>query len=276
MKLVVTGGSGKVGGAVIARALAEGHEVLSVDRAPLEVQDGAESVVLEMSDYEGLVDAFRGADALVHMAAIPNPTLAPDTVVHNSNVVGSYNALRAAAEVGIRRICQGSSINAIGLAYSQVQQFDYFPIDEDHASYVEDPYSLSKRICELQGEAIARRFPGTSIASFRFHWVIADRQMAVDRYGLETEAGRRELWAYTLLDEAARACLLAVETDLGGHEAFHIIAPDTSLAVPTRVALDRYFPDIPRRAAFEGRESLFSSAKAGRLLGWHHRGSTAV
>ena len=88
------------------------------------------------------------------MAAIPAPGHHPDHEVHNNNVMGSYNALRAAVEVGIQRVCQASSVNATGLAYSRWPHFDYFPLDEEHPTYNEDPYSLSKWICEEQGQLV--------------------------------------------------------------------------------------------------------------------------
>lgn len=57
----------------------------------------------------------------------------------------SYNILRAAAELGIARVAQASSINAIGGYLSQGgPTFDYFPVDEQHAARPHDPYSLSK------------------------------------------------------------------------------------------------------------------------------------
>ena len=46
----------------------------------------------DITDYAALENAFRGCDAVVHMAAIPAPGHLPDHVVHNNNVVGSYNA----------------------------------------------------------------------------------------------------------------------------------------------------------------------------------------
>ncbi len=71
-----------------------------------------------------------------------------------NNVVGSYNALRAAAEHGITRICQASSVNAIGLSYSRTPRFDYFPIDEAHPNYSEDPYSLSQMDLRATGRLL--------------------------------------------------------------------------------------------------------------------------
>ena len=57
---------------------------------------------------------LQGCDALVHLAAYPSPGGHPDYEVHNNNVVGSYNALSAAARLCIKRVCQASSINATG------------------------------------------------------------------------------------------------------------------------------------------------------------------
>ncbi len=209
---------------------------------------------------------------MIHMAAIPTPTRNPDHVVHNNNVVGSYNALRAAVENGILRICQASSVNAIGQAYSRAPRYDYFPIDEDHPNYAEDPYSLSKWICEQQADAFARRYEGISIASMRFHWVLPDRGVAAERYRDPGWRVEKHLWAYTRRDAAADACLRAVAADLGGHEVFYIVAPDTAADTPSRELAARHFPDVPIRGDFPGRSSFMTSAKAGRLLGWVHPG----
>jgi nucleoside-diphosphate-sugar epimerase len=72
----------------------------------------------------------------------------------------------------------GSSVNALGLAYAQERRFDYFPVDELHPTYCDEGYSLSKWICEQQADSLTRRFAGLSIASLRFHWVVADRVQA--------------------------------------------------------------------------------------------------
>src|SRR5207302_4146550 len=132
-------------------------------------------VQADLSDYEAFEKALHDCDALIHMAAIPSPGHHPDHVVHNNNVVSSYNALRAAAELGIQRVCQASSINAIGMAYSRRPHYDYFPLDERHPTYNEDPYSLSKWICELQAESMVRRYEDMTIASMRFHGVVPSR-----------------------------------------------------------------------------------------------------
>jgi nucleoside-diphosphate-sugar epimerase len=273
MKIALTGGSGGIGRAVVAQALARGDSVVSIDRvAPVETPQSAgfSFVQAEMSDYDRLVAAFEGCDAVIHMAAIPSPGRHPDHVVHNNNVVGSYNALRASAEHNITRICQASSVNAIGHAYSRMPRYDYFPLDEQHPNYSEEPYSLSKWICEQQGDAFARRYEGMSIASIRFHWVVPNRARAAVNFTLDSPRRDKHLWAYTRFDAAADACLKSIEADFRGHEVFYIVAPDTTVDVPSRELAERYFPQLPIRGDFEGNCSFFNSAKAGRMLGWRH------
>ena len=57
----------------------------------------------------------------------------------------SYNVLRGCAELNITRVCQMSSLNAIGATYTPHQRiYDSFPIDEKSIAKPADPYSLSK------------------------------------------------------------------------------------------------------------------------------------
>jgi nucleoside-diphosphate-sugar epimerase len=272
MKIALTGSSGGVGRAIQALALERGHTLTAIDRVtpPGDVPAGVTFIEAEMSEYDKLVDAFAGADALIHMAAIPAPGRHPDHIVHNNNVVGSYNALRAAAENGIMRICQASSVNAIGHAFSRSPRYDYFPIDEEHPNYSEEPYSLSKWICEAQADAFARRYEDMSIASMRFHWVVPDRAKAAERYTLDNPNFAKNLWAYTRFDAAADACLLSLTAPFKGHEVFYIAAPDTTVDVSSRDLVAEHFPGMPINGDFAGRSSFFSSKKAERMLGWTH------
>jgi nucleoside-diphosphate-sugar epimerase len=274
MKIAVTGGSGGIGRAITDMALAQGHEIVSIDRVePKEPVAGVTYVIADAADYDALVAAFAGCDAMIHMAAIPHPMNDPNHIVHNNNVVGSYNALRAAVENNIMRICQASSVNAIGQAYSREPRYDYFPIDEDHPNYAEDPYSLSKWICEQQADAFARRYEGISIASLRFHWVLPDREFAAEHYKKLSWTPQKHLWAYTRRDCAAEACLLSVKTDLKGHEVFYIVAPDTAFDRPSRDLAAEFIPGVEIRGEFAGRASFMTSAKAERMLGWVHPGN---
>jgi nucleoside-diphosphate-sugar epimerase len=271
MKIALTGGSGRIGRAVAADAIAHGHTIVNIDQAPpVELHANIEFIAADIQDYDALVQAFRGCDALIHMAAIPAPIGHLDHTVHNNNVVGSYNALRAAVEVGIRRICQASSVNAIGLSFSRKPRFDYFPLDEKHASYVEEPYSLSKWICEQQADSFARRYEDVRIASMRFHLVVPERADAAKLYAFADEAHARHLWAYTRSDAAARACLLSLQAPIEGHEVFYIVAPDTVMDVPSLDLASRLHAGVPITGDLSGNRSFFNCSKAEHMLGWTH------
>ncbi len=274
-RVAVTGAAGRVGQGVLELLGRQGKVVVGVDTVvPPRGSGGAhvEWVQADMTDFGAVVKAFDGCDGLVHLAAIARPGQLQDSVVHGNNVVASYNALRAAAEVGITRICQASSINAIGSAWSRSPRYDYFPLDEAHPSYTEDPYSLSKWICEQQADAIARRFSPVGIASFRYHMVVPDRDRAVGNYsGAPDHVAVKNLWGYTSLAAAAGACWLALGSDLSGHEAFHIVAPDHTGEAPARELAQRYYPGVPLRRQLADNESFFDSSKAGQILGWRHQ-----
>lgn len=271
MRIAITGGSGRVGRAVVDLALARGHAVVSIDRAepPATERPGVRAVRADAAQYDELLAAMGGCEALVHLAAIPSPGNHPDHVVHNNNVAGSYNALRAAAELGVRRVAQASSINAVGAAYSRRPRYDYLPLDEAHPTYNEDPYSLSKWICEQQADSIARRYEAMTIASLRLHWVADGRPDLGKLPNVSHESLAHNLWGYTTLAAAARACLAILDADYRGHEAFFIVAPTNVLGEESRALKQRHYPQAEDRG-LDGARGFFDCAKAERLLGWTH------
>jgi UDP-glucose 4-epimerase len=108
------------------------------------------------------------------------------------------------------------------------------------------------------------------IASMRFHWVVPDRQTAAKSFTRESANPGKHLWAYTRFDAAADACLRSLSAEFGGHEVFYIVAPDTTVDVPTLDLARQHFPSVPVRSDLSGNKSFFSSAKAEKLLGWTH------
>jgi nucleoside-diphosphate-sugar epimerase len=274
-RVAVTGAAGRVGQGVLDLFLSRGNAVVAIDSLAAQEERLDENVTwvqADVTDYSAIVKALDGCDGLVHLAAIARPGLVEDSVVHANNVVGSYNALRAAAEVGITRVCQASSVNAIGCAWSRSPRFDYFPLDEEHPGYAEDPYSLSKWICEQQAEAVARRYPEMSISSFRYHMVVPERARATAIYAeAPVEVAVKNLWGYTSLAGAAGACWLGLDSKVIGHEAFHIVAPDHVGGASSTELAEQYYAGVPRPRALRDDESFFDCTKAARLLGWQHQ-----
>lgn len=276
MRIAITGGSGMLGSALAAYALAEGHSVISIDRAlPVNTlpnpSKGIAYFAADVRDFGEMVGCLRGADALIHLAAHRSPLHNADTVVYGDNTLSSYNALSAAATLGIDRVCMASSINAIGGVYSRAPRYNYFPVDEQHPTYAEDPYSLSKWVLEQQGDAFARRYESMRIASLRFHGIIDSLDQAVAHTVTTHPPMIRHLWGYTLTSESCRACLLAVTADFSGHEVFYIVGPHTPTSQSSRELAAQYYPETVIRGDFDGNASFFDCSKAARLLGWMHQ-----
>ena len=75
-QVVVTGGSGKLGRAVVADLLQHGWAVINVDQIPPPKDQGCPHVRIDLTDFGQAVDALTtipedGVDAVVHLAAIP-------------------------------------------------------------------------------------------------------------------------------------------------------------------------------------------------------------
>lgn len=271
MRIAVTGGNGELGRSLIPYLLEQGHAVVSIDRAlPAVHNQLVTALVADTRNFGELAACLRDCDALVHLAAHRSPMNHPDSVVYIDNTAGSYNALSAAATLGITHVCLASSINAIGGAFSRAPRYDYFPLDEQHPTYNEDPYSLSKWICEQQADSFVRRYEQMRIASLRFHWVTEDPAAPAKFYRDLDSLQAKHLWAWTHRSAAARACLLGVTADFRGHEVFFIVAPTTVVSTPSLELVQRFYPGLPVRGDLSGTRSFFDSSKAERLLGWNH------
>lgn len=273
-RIAITGARGGVGSRISKTALEQGHSVIAIDRPDtmdrsVEHPDRAD-LACDVTSYDELESAVKGADALIHLAAYPSPGKRPIHQTHNNNVVGSYNALSVAVSLGIDRVCLASSINAIGGVYSRSARYDYFPVDEKHPTYNEDPYSLSKWICEQQADSFARRYEQMSIATIRLHWAVPDRDLVLSRESKHPEIEAKQLWGYTTFDAVTRACLRSLVADFAGHECFYIVAPLTTTLTPSIELAQKYFPDVPVVGDLSGTNGFFDCSKAERILGWRH------
>ena len=276
MRVVVTGGSGKAGSAIITELLEYGHEVLSVDTA---AGDGRTSFMrADVTDYGQTLSVLHGADWVIHMAAIPSPVSDPPEVVFSTNTISTWNVLQAAEVLGITKLVLASSVNAMGLVFSRdTVPPKYLPIDEEHPTRAEDSYSLSKLVGEEIAEGFCRKNP-MQIASFRFHGLRRDDEL--EEYSASPEMdplpGAKSLWGYLRLDDAARACRKALEADWEGHEAFFLNASDTTLGLPTEEAAAIAYPGVPLNKPLPGFQAAIDCSKAQRLFGWESTGSWRV
>ena len=106
-RVVITGGSGKVGRASTKELLRPGYEVINLDVSPPGEQL-CRFTRVDFTDYgqvfEALSDldgAYRGVDAVVHLAAIPGPGNAANAHLFHNNSTSSFNVFWAARKAGI-------------------------------------------------------------------------------------------------------------------------------------------------------------------------------
>ncbi len=209
MHVLVTGGTGLVGKAVIERLVAHGWDVRVIGLEPEFSAAGVEYRCCDILDFAAVREQVRGCQSIIHLAAIPNPRQSPGHAVFEVNTAGTFNVFEAAAAEGIRRVVQASSINAIGCAWGTVDIAPrYLPIDEQHPAYTTDPYSLSKQIVEDIGPYYWRR-DGISSAALRLPGVLPVSRSSTDQYWQGRERMRAFLDEFAALPAAERAARLA-------------------------------------------------------------------
>ena len=99
----------------------------------------------DLTDLGQTMEVLQGADAVVHLAAIPAPYMVTDAETFRINTISSYNIFSAAAAMKLRRIVWASSETALGLPFDRAP--DYAPVDEQH-TYPEYTYALSRVVSE--------------------------------------------------------------------------------------------------------------------------------
>lgn len=302
MKVLVTGGSGRVGGYVLRELLERGHALLNFGRTPPLVERVAH-LPGDLSDAPAMRMAAQGCDAIVHLAAVAHPRRASPEVVMQSNVMGTFYVLEAAVSAGVSKVVFASTDATLGFAFQQRPLHPvYLPIDEDHPCVPHDEYGLSK----VLGEITCKRYSdayGLRTVCIRINsaWCLdrAGAEVAArsgslrlspwpvenlwELYRLQIEhpegpfpvpgppAPPTRLWGYTDARDTAQAIRLAVEDAAIGHDVFLTSADDTCARMESAAIAERYYPSVPIRAPLEGHSSLFSHAKATQLLGYRPR-----
>jgi nucleoside-diphosphate-sugar epimerase len=282
MRVVVTGGLGKVGRAAVDALLRGGQDVTAVDLArPVyerAIAGGPRYVRADVTDAGQAFDACSGADAVVHAAAIPDGFHDPPHVVFATNVTATWNTLEAAVAAGASRFVYVSSETVPGfLGGDRPADPRYVPVDEAHPVAPQDAYAVSKHVGETLMDAAVRR-AAIACISLRPSWVQweGNYERSLGPVVRDPEQCGRNLGSYVDVHDLADAIRLAVESDLPGHEVVYVAAPDNAAGRPLVELARRAFRDrVEIRHDLIEREdaSGISSAKARRLLGWSPRRS---
>jgi nucleoside-diphosphate-sugar epimerase len=276
MRILVTGARGKVGRATVESLLAAGHDVTATDLgAPVfeRPEPGREAYVkADLTDAGEAYAVVRGHDAVIHAAAIPEPTRNPAHVVFENNLMSTFNAIEAAVRWGVPRFVNVSSETAPGWFFAERAFLpDYLPVDEEHPLRPQDPYATAKVFGEQLMDAAVRRSDVRCI-SIRPSWVQWEGNIE-GNLGPIVRGGGDEpsdgFWSYVDMYDLAEVMRLAAESDLPGHEVFYAAQPDNSAGLPFADLVRRHHGDeIALRELPRPDASGISCAKADRMLGW--------
>jgi len=118
MKIIVTGGSARAGRFIIQEMVSHGYDVVNADITSGPDQR-ARFVAVDVIDFGQVVTVTKGATAIIHMAAIPNPLMTPEHEVFRVNMVSNWNVLEEAEIHDIPKLALASSVNAIGAVFSK-------------------------------------------------------------------------------------------------------------------------------------------------------------
>jgi UDP-glucose 4-epimerase len=276
MKVVLTGSRGKVGRAATQALVDQGHDVLGVDLVRPVFDAGivvpGRYQMADLTDAGSAYAVVAGADAVVHVAAIPQPTGNPPHVVFNTNVMSTFNMIEAAVKFGVKRFVNVSSESIVGNHFAERPFLpSYAPVDEHHPLYPQDAYSLSKQFGEQLMDAAVRRsdIRAISIRPSTVH----NEDNYEENLGKQVRDASNlsgNLWSYIDVYDLADAIVLATESDLPGHEVFYIASPDNAGGHDFAEILHRYYGDqIELRPLDRVDSSGLSIEKARRLLGWN-------
>jgi UDP-glucose 4-epimerase len=283
MRVLVTGARGKVGRALVPALIHKGHDVRATDvgrpdwdriQDPDTTEDYRQA---DLTDAGACYALAQDCDAVVHAAAIPQPVHNPPHVVFENNVMSTFNMLEGAIAAGTSRFVNFSSETVPGFIYA-LRPFKprYLPIDEEHPVTPQDPYATSKRFGELLMERAPERADIVTV-SIRPSWVqdLASYERNIGPVVRDPGVLILNYCCYVDVYDLAEAVLLALESDLPGHEVFYVASPDNACGRPTLEVLERFYDvegielrPLPREDA-----STIDCSKARRLLGWEPKRS---
>lgn len=230
--LLVTGGSGFLGSAIVTLARQSSRRLRIFDRSPNEIADAVELVVGDLCDDLAVRRACEGVSTIIHAAGLAH-VFGSEARNHGrfrqANEIGTDNLVRAALDAGVSQIVLVSSVAVYGRTNGAT-------LDETAICAPESPYAVSKWRAELRArERVADSAAKLTILRFATMYGIGDRGnvarlirgLARSRFvGLGTGQNRKSL---IYRDDAARACLAASQGDGPKFEVFNVSGPPTTI-----------------------------------------------
>jgi nucleoside-diphosphate-sugar epimerase len=226
MKILVTGGTGFTGKALVKRLIDDGHEVIALDyKEGLKTQElrdwGATVVIGSVTDKDVVLGLMPGVEVVHHVAAAFREMNVDDTYYHKVNVDGTRNVLEAALANGVRKVIYFSTCGVHG-------NVDHPPADENAPIQPADYYQRTKYEAEpIVLEFVRKGLPCLIIRPAAIYgpgdperfWMIFKR---VSRGTFPMFGSGKTLYHPVYIDNLIDATILAMESDRGDGEAYLI------------------------------------------------------
>lgn len=234
MRVLVTGGTGFTGKALVKRLLDMGHEVVALDsKEGLRTQEirewGAEVILGSVTDPEVVRRAMKGVEIVHHVAAAFREMNVPDSYYHEVNVGGTKNVLAAALEAGVRKLIYCSTCGVHG-------NIDNPPGGEDAPIRPADYYQRTK----YEAEPIVRQYCDRGLPTVILRPAAIYGPGDPERFGLIFRrvargtfpmfGSGRTYYHPLYIDSLVDAFVLAMEGDRGVGEAY-LIADEQYLQI---------------------------------------------
>ena len=274
-RVLVTGGSGKLGRAVVDDLVETGYQVVNLDRVPTPGST-IPFVRVDLTDYgqvaaalQSVDDRYDSVDAVVHLAAIPAPGLTTNAATFDNNITSTYHVFAAARAARIKTVVWASSETVLGLPFGPASPPPYIPVDEEYHPRPNSSYSLAKTLEEEMASQFCRWDPELSMTGLRFSNVILPEDYgAFPGFDADPAIRMWNLWGYIDVRDAATAFRLALEVDVTGAHNVIIAAADTIMERPSADLLAEVFPGVRLTRPIAQHETLLSIDAARTLLGY--------
>ena len=180
---VVTGGGGFIGSHIVEELLRRNETVKVIDNFSTGKRENvvhfagrAEVVEADIPETNNLVDLLKGADYVIHQAAIPSvPKSMIDPIKsHRANVNGTLKLLVASRDAGVKRVVYASSSSLYGDSPT-------LPKHEGMMPNPLSPYGAQKLFGEIYCQVFTRAY-GLETVSLRYFNVFGPRQDATSQY----------------------------------------------------------------------------------------------
>lgn len=290
-KIIITGGAGRLGRAVVSGFAAAGHGVVCLDRGLPDVPvPGVDYRTIDLMDAQRTHEVFSeiSPDAVVSLAAMAVPFMAPEEVLLHTNATIAHNVTSASVESGASRVVLASSPSIMGYGSPGGWKPSRLPLDESEPPRPWHAYGLSKYVAEQVAAMFAAKMgPDSAVkfASFRPCYVIAEEEWAgaptqqghtVAERLADPELSAPALFNYVDARDVADFLLLLLERfdRVENGSVFFVGAADAMSIKPLSEVIPRIYPDLAELAAeLTGSSPAFSIEKSRTVLGWEPKRS---